>query len=70
MFNLSPDREATPATAAQIAYLGKLIARYGKEAYQAAKIRCDIPIETTLLRLSKWQAARLIRELITSRGQR
>ncbi len=65
MFNLSSDRQATPITAAQSAYLGRLIVKHGKERYQAAKQRVGIPVETTILRLTKWQAARLIRELIT-----
>lgn len=68
MFNFSTDRDAVPVTAAQVAYLTRLIAKHGKPAYQASKIKVDIPAETTLLRLSKTQAARLIRELILSRG--
>lgn len=65
MFNISPDREATPITTAQSAYLGKLISKHGKARYLSAKSKVGIPIETTILRLSKAQAARLIRELIT-----
>jgi len=51
-------------TAAQAAYLGRLIGRVGKQQYQTAKTRLNIPMETTIMRLSKNDAARLIRELI------
>lgn len=59
-----------PITPAQSAYLGRLITRHGKERYQQAKQKVGIPADTTLLKLSKAQAARLIRELITSRKAR
>lgn len=65
MFNISPDREATPVTPAQSAYLSKLIDRHGKPAYLAAKERAGIPADVTLLRLTKSQASRLIAEMIT-----
>lgn len=56
--------KALPITAAQAAYLSKLIDRHGKPAYLAAKQRAEIPADVTILRLSKAQASRLIRALI------
>lgn len=47
----------------QQTFLVNLIARRGKTAYQEAKRRVDIPAETTINNLTKFQAIRLIRQL-------
>lgn len=63
MFNIFSDSKGQPITSKQAAFLGKLLTRHGKDKYQAAKRRAGISEETTILRLSRWQASRLIDEL-------
>ncbi len=57
-----------PITAAQSAYLCKLINQVGKPAYLEARRRVDIPQEQTVLTLTKFQAYRLIDELKREAG--
>lgn len=56
-------------TGRQAAYLSQLIAKRGKQRYQAAKRRLGLA-EITILELSKSQAARLIAELAGKDGRR
>lgn len=60
--------EDSPITDRQSAFLTRLIVEQGKAAYLAAKRLAGIPAETTLLRLTKGQASRLID--ILNGGQR
>lgn len=63
MFNISDDSRALPLTSKQAAFLGRLVSQHGKQRYQAAKAAAGIPANVTILRLTRWQASRLIAEL-------
>lgn len=56
--------ENPPLTSKQAAYLGKLITKHGRDALRKAKRTAGVPIETTSLKLTRSQAAAVIRELL------
>lgn len=62
------DLSSTPSlTSKQAAYLGRLITKYGKTRLREAKRAAGVPIEITSLKLTRSQAAAVIRELLRDR---
>jgi hypothetical protein len=59
-----------PLTAAQSAYIARLLPKVGKTAYQAIKADLGIEPAVTILQLSKNDAARLIRAMILVKNKR
>jgi hypothetical protein len=59
-----------PLTAAQSAYISRLLPKVGKPAYQRLKADLGIEPDVTILRLSKNDAARLIRAMILAKNKR